>query len=84
MRNLIGQVTDSIKEAAKKTSETLSSAVEHEDTQAAIEWAKKTANTAADEAVKLGQEVARSDLAKDAPTGAAVTPRDLAFLHISS
>lgn len=62
----------SVKDAAQKTSQAISDVLEHENTKAALEWTKNAASTAADEAVRLGKEVARSDLAKDAAAGAAV------------
>lgn len=72
MKNFLSQMASSVKEATKKTSQAVTDALEHEDTQATINWAKKTATTTADEAVRLGKEVARSDLAKDAAAGAAI------------
>lgn len=65
-------IFSSVKQAAQKTSQAISDALEHENTKAALEWTKNAASTAADEAVRLGKEVARSDLAKDAAAGAAV------------
>lgn len=65
-------IFSSVKDAAQKTSQAISDALEHENTKAALEWTKNAASTAADEAVRLGKEVARSDLAKDAAAGAAV------------
>jgi hypothetical protein len=46
--------------------------VDEEDARIAAEWAKKTANSIGDEAVRLGKEAIRSDLAKDAAAGAAI------------
>src|SRR5574343_1413549 len=65
-------IFNSVKQAAQKTSQAISDALEHENTKAALEWTKSAATSAADEAVRLGKEVARSDLVKDAATGAAV------------
>lgn len=65
-------IFSSVKQAAQKTSQAISDALEHENTKAALEWTKSAATSAADEAVRLGKEVARSDLAKDAAAGAAV------------
>lgn len=65
-------IFSSVKQAAQKTSQAISDALEHENTKAALEWTKNAATSAADEAVRLGKEVARSDLVKDAATGAAV------------
>lgn len=65
-------IFSSVKDAAQKTSQAISDVLEHENTKAAVEWTKNTASTAADEAVRLGKEVARSDMAKDAATGAAI------------
>ena len=65
-------ILSSVKDAAQKTSQAISDALEHENTKAALEWTKNAASTAADEAVRLSKEVARSDLVKDAATGAAV------------
>lgn len=50
----------------------VSAAYKHENTQATIEWARKTAVVTADEAVRLGKSAAHSDLAKDAAAGAAL------------
>ena len=72
MKDIFDKVTASISDAAKRTSETVSEAIEHENTQAALDWAKQTANTIADEATRLGKEVARSEMVKDAATGAAI------------
>lgn len=65
-------IFNSVKQAAQKTSQAISDVLEHENTKAALEWTKSAATSAADEAVRLGKEVARSDLVKDAATGAAV------------
>ena len=46
--------------------------VDEEDARIAAGWAKRTAASVGDEAVRLGKEVARSDMAKDAAAGAAV------------
>lgn len=72
MKDIFDKVAASISDAAKKTSETVSDVIEHENTQAALDWAKQTANTITDEATRLGKEVARSDMVKDAATGAAI------------
>ncbi len=72
MKDVFQKVSTSISEAAKKTSQAVTEVIEHEDTQAALIWAKRTANTVADETARLGKEVARSDMAKDAATGAAI------------
>ena len=72
MKDIFDKVTASISDAAKRTSETVSEAIEHENTQAALDWAKQTANSIADEATRLGKEVARSDMVKDVATGAAI------------
>jgi hypothetical protein len=72
MKDIFDKVKASISDAAKKTSETVSEVIENENTQAALDWAKQTANTIADEATRLGKEVARSDMVKDAATGAAI------------
>jgi hypothetical protein len=72
MKNFLGQIVNTVKEATKKTTQAVNDALDHEDTQIAIEWAKKTAGTAADETVRLGKEIARSDMTKDAAAGAAI------------
>lgn len=72
MKNFIDQVATSIKEAADKTTQAVSEVMEHENTQAALEWTKKSANTLAEEATRLGKEVVRSDMVKDVATGAAI------------
>lgn len=50
-------IFDSVKQAVQKTSEVLSESLEHENTKAAVAWAK---------------DIAKSDLVKDAAAGAAV------------
>lgn len=72
MKDYLGHVATTIKDAAKKSSEVVSEVIEHQDTQAAIAWTKQTTAVVADEAVRLGKEVARSELVKDAATGAAI------------
>lgn len=46
--------------------------VDQEDAKIAAEWAKKTANAAGNEAIKLGKHAIESDMVKDAAAGAAV------------
>ena len=46
--------------------------VDQEDAKIAAEWARKTANAAGDEALKLGKHAIESDMVKDAAAGAAV------------
>lgn len=46
--------------------------VDQEDARIAAEWARKQAETISDEAARLGKEVLRSDMVKDAAAGAAV------------
>ncbi len=72
MKDYLGRVATTIKDAAKKSSQVVSEVIEHQDTQAAIAWTKQTTAVVADEAVRLGKEVARSELVKDAATGAAI------------
>lgn len=62
MKDYLGHVATTIKDAAKKSSQVVSEVIEHQDTQAAIAWTKQTTAVVADEAVRLGKEVARSDL----------------------
>ena len=50
-------VFDSVKQAVQKTSQVVSETLEHENTKAAVAWAK---------------DIAKSDLVKDAAAGAAV------------
>lgn len=50
-------IFDSVKQAVQKTSQVVSETLEHENTKAAVAWAK---------------DVAKSDLVKDAAAGAAV------------
>lgn len=68
----LNNFVSSVKIAAERTSNAISDAIEHEDTQAAIAWSKNAASTVADEATRLGKEIVRSDMAKDAATGAAI------------
>ena len=68
----LNDFASSVKVAAERTSNALSDAIEHEDTQAAIAWSKNAASTVADEATRLGKEIVHSDMAKDAATGAAI------------
>jgi hypothetical protein len=46
--------------------------VDLEDAKIAAQWAKKAANAAGDEAIKLGKHAMQSDMVKDAAAGAAV------------
>lgn len=46
--------------------------VDEEDARIAAEWAKKTAQSAANEVSKLGKEALKSDMVKDAAAGAVV------------
>lgn len=46
--------------------------LDEEDAKIAAEWAKKTAQSAANEVSKLGKEAMKSDMVKDAAAGAVV------------
>ena len=46
--------------------------VHEEDVRIATEWAKKTAKSVGEEAARLGKDAVRSDMAKDAASGAVV------------
>ena len=72
MRKILDRMSTSVKEATERTTQAISSGLEHENTQAAMDWARKSANAATYEAVRLGKQVVRSDMAKDAATGAAI------------
>lgn len=72
MKKILDQVAVSVKEATEKTSQAISDGLEHENTQIALDWTKKAANTAAEEAARFGKEVVQSDMFKGAATGATV------------
>ncbi len=72
MRKILDQMRTSVKEVRERTTEAISDVLEHEGTQATIDWARRSASAATDEAVRLGKQVVRSDMAKDAATGAAI------------
>ena len=72
MKIKFSELVSSAKNAAEIVSKNISSAIEHEDSQAAIAWVKKTAVKTANEASTIGKEAAQSDMAKDAAAGAAV------------
>lgn len=72
IKDRLGKLVTAAKEVSERTKKTVSDAYEREDTQAAFAWAKRTADATADEAIRLGKEIARSDMAKDAATGAAI------------
>ena len=61
-----------IKEAAEKTTKSVNTFVEHEDTKAAVAWTKQAVTTVADETVAMGKRAAKSEMGKDAATGAAI------------
>lgn len=71
-KDTISATKDSAVDLGKRTAHSVTTFVESEDTQAAVAWTKKTAVTAADEAVELGKRAARSEMGKDAATGAAI------------
>lgn len=72
MKEKFDRVVNSVKHTAEKASQTVSDIVESDTAKAAIKWSKEAAATAADEAGRIGKEVARSDMVKDAATGAAL------------
>lgn len=72
MKIKFSELVLSAKNAAENASKNISSAIEHEDGQAAIAWVKNAALKTANEASKLGKVAAQSDMAKDAAAGAAV------------
>ena len=61
-----------VRDAAQKTTQALHDALEQDSTKAAMEWTKNAATVASGEVARLGKEVARSELVKDAATGAAI------------
>lgn len=61
-----------VQEKAVQAAHSVNEFAGHEDTKAAVAWTKATINTAADEAVELGKRAARSEMAKDAATGAGI------------
>ncbi len=72
MRKTLDRMYTSVKETTKRTTRAISDGFEHESTQAAIGRARRSANAATDEAIRLGKQVVRSDMAKAAVTGAAI------------
>ena len=61
-----------IKEVAEKTTKSVNTFVEREDTKAAVAWTKQAVTTVADETVAMGKRAAKSEMGKDAATGAAI------------
>lgn len=71
--NLVGKVKETISSTANLIGDLNGDGkVDIEDAKIAAEWAKKTANAAGDEAVKLGKHAMQSDMVKDAAAGATV------------
>lgn len=66
------ELISTAKDTAQKMSRMFSDAIEHEKTQAALDWTKRTAVLAADEATRLGKQAAKTELARDAAACAAV------------
>lgn len=66
------ELISTAKDKAQKMSRMLSDAIEHEKTQAALGWTKRTAVIAADEATRLGKKAAGTEVAKEAAAYAAV------------
>ena len=75
---------DKLKQIGEKAKETITSAavlvgdlngdgkVDEEDARIAAEWAKSAASSIADEAARLGKDVVRSEMTRDAATGAVI------------
>lgn len=82
MKKVLDQMAASVKEATEKTSQVISDGLEHENTKMALDWTKKAANAAADEATKFGKEVVQSDMFKDVATGTTVGAVVGAFVPI--
>jgi hypothetical protein len=61
-----------VQEKATQAAHSVSEFAEREDTKAAVAWTKATINTATDEAVELGRRAAKSEMGKDAATGAGI------------
>ena len=77
MFNIFKNLAGNLKEAITSTAVAVGDLngdgkVDEEDARIATDWARKTASSVGDEASRLGQEVVRSELAKDAAAGAAV------------
>ena len=77
MLEKLRQAGNAAKDAVTKTTVLLTDLngdgkVDEEDARIAAEWAKKQAVSLGNEAARLGKEAARSNLAKDAATGAVV------------
>lgn len=61
-----------VKAKAEQAVSSVNAFVERDETRAAVAWTKEAINTIADEAMELGKRAARSDIAKDAATGAGI------------
>lgn len=72
LKNRLTRLVDAAKETTEKTTKAVAEAYEREETQAALAWAKKTAESTVHEASRIGKEAVRSDMAKDAAAGAAI------------
>ncbi|MFT3962228.1 SHOCT domain-containing protein [Propionivibrio sp.] len=72
MKRILDKTATSVSDAAKKTSQVVTDAITHKNTQAVLDWAKEAAGSAAAEVGALAKEVARSDMVKDAAVGAAI------------
>lgn len=72
MKDKLRSITTSIRDASDRATQAINTAIEHENTKAAVLWIKQAATEAAEEAVDLGRRAARSEVVKDAAKGAAV------------
>ena len=77
MRLKIQKMAASLKEAVSSAATLVGDLngdgkVDEEDARIAAEWTKKQAKSVGSEALRIGKEAVRSDLAKDAAAGAAV------------
>jgi len=72
LKDRLTKLVDAAKETTDKTTKIIAEAYEREETQAALAWAKKTAESTVNEASRIGKEAVRSDMAKDAAAGAAI------------
>ena len=72
MKNRFEVVTAFFKDKTEKTTQSMNALVERDDTKAAVAWTKEAISTITDESVELAKRAARSEMAKDAATGAGI------------
>ena len=70
MGDKLSRFTSAFKDAATRTAKTASDLAQHENTQAALKWTKKAAESAADEATAIRKRVTSTPTGKSAATGA--------------